>query len=234
MTEPTPSRGDLPDTPGPGDEAGDDLIAVTALDCRFPGALGTAAYWDLLVAGRSGLTRHGERELAERGVPAGLLANPAHIPVSGVIDGQDLFDPEPFGLTDAEAAVMDPQQRLFLEACLRALESAGHGGGAGAGAVGVFAGAAHSDYLTRNLADRYAASATDPVGSLQAALAGVADYLPLHVAHRLALTPEWTKGMAGSLRVEGDDDFAKAVKASPIRFVGPAVMGGRGELALGS
>jgi hypothetical protein len=50
---------------------------------------------------------------------------------------------------------------------------------------------------------------------------------------RLALTPEWTKGMAGSLRVEGKDDFAEAVKASPIRFVGPAVMGGRGELAFG-
>jgi hypothetical protein len=50
---------------------------------------------------------------------------------------------------------------------------------------------------------------------------------------RLALTPEWTKGMAGSLRVEGEDGFAVAVKASPIRFVGPAVMGGKGELAFG-
>lgn len=50
---------------------------------------------------------------------------------------------------------------------------------------------------------------------------------------RLVLQPEWTKGMAGSLRVHGDDDFAKAVMASPIRFVGPAVMGGGGELAFG-
>jgi hypothetical protein len=50
---------------------------------------------------------------------------------------------------------------------------------------------------------------------------------------RLALSPEWTKGMAGSLRVEGDDDFAEAVKASPIRFVGPAVIGGTGRLAFG-
>ena len=50
---------------------------------------------------------------------------------------------------------------------------------------------------------------------------------------RLTLTPEWTKGMAGSLRVVGDDDFAEAVKASPIRFVGPAVMGGGGEFAFG-
>ncbi|MFM9442373.1 SDR family NAD(P)-dependent oxidoreductase [Streptomyces acidiscabies] len=166
----------------------DELIAVTALDCRFPGAPDTEAFWDLLVAGRSGLTRHTGEELAANGVPDRLRRNPAHVPVSGVIDGQDLFDPEPFGLTDSEAALMDPQQRLFLEACWRALERAGHGGGAGAGAVGVFAGAAHSDYLTRNLARRYADSAADPVGSLQAAVSGVADYLPLHVAHRLGLT----------------------------------------------
>ncbi|WP_155060258.1 type I polyketide synthase [Streptomyces blattellae] len=175
----------VPESP---DGRDDDLIAVTALDCLFPGAPDTEAFWDLLVAGRSGLTRHAGEELAQSGVPNRLRRNPAYVPVSGVIDGQDLFDPEPFGLTDSEAAVMDPQQRLFLEACWRALERAGHGGGAGAGAVGVFAGSAHSDYLTRNLARRYADSAADPVGSLQAAVSGVADYLPLHVAHRLALT----------------------------------------------
>jgi len=50
---------------------------------------------------------------------------------------------------------------------------------------------------------------------------------------RLTLTPEWTKAMAGSLRVEGEDDFADAIKSSPVRFVGPAVLGGGGELAFG-
>jgi hypothetical protein len=53
------------------------------------------------------------------------------------------------------------------------------------------------------------------------------------VTARLTLTPVWTKAMVGSLRVEGDDDFAQAIKASPIRFVGPAVQGGGGELAFG-
>jgi hypothetical protein len=50
---------------------------------------------------------------------------------------------------------------------------------------------------------------------------------------RLVLIPEWTKAMAGSLRVEGKDDFATAIKGSPVRFVGPAVLGGGGELAFG-
>ncbi|RNG36054.1 type I polyketide synthase [Streptomyces botrytidirepellens] len=168
--------------------SGEPLIAVTALDCRFPGAPDTEAFWDLLVSARHGLTRHSERELADRGVPRRLRTHPAYVPVGGVIDSQDRFDPVPFGIGDFEAALMDPQQRLFLEACSRALERAGHGGGTGAGAVGVFAGSAHSDYLMHNLAHRYNVAATDPVGSLQTAMATVPDYLPLHVAHRLDLT----------------------------------------------
>jgi hypothetical protein len=39
--------------------------------------------------------------------------------------------------------------------------------------------------------------------------------------------------MVGFLRVEGKDDFAKAIMASPIRFVGPARIGGGGEFAFG-
>jgi hypothetical protein len=50
---------------------------------------------------------------------------------------------------------------------------------------------------------------------------------------RLLLTPQWTRAMVGVLQVEGKDAFAKAVKASPIRFVGPAMVGGGGELAFG-
>lgn len=53
------------------------------------------------------------------------------------------------------------------------------------------------------------------------------------VTARLVLRPEWIKGMAGSLRVLGDDAFAEAVKASPVRFVGPALLGGGGELVFG-
>jgi hypothetical protein len=50
---------------------------------------------------------------------------------------------------------------------------------------------------------------------------------------RLVLSPVWTQAMVGSLRVEGKDAFAQAVKASPIRFVGPAMLGGTGELVFG-
>jgi hypothetical protein len=49
-------------------------------------------------------------------------------------------------------------------------------------------------------------------------------------AARLVLQPAWSWPLVGSLRVEGKGDLAKALKASPIRFVGPLYRGGRGEL----
>ncbi|MFG1706605.1 SDR family NAD(P)-dependent oxidoreductase [Nonomuraea sp. M3C6] len=167
-----------------------DLIAVTGLACRFPGAPDADALWRLLVEEREGLTRLTDDELAERGVPRKLRGDPAYVPVAGLIEGQDLFDPEPFGLTDGEAALMDPQQRLFLEICWRALEQAGHGGGRGAGAVGVFAGAAQSAYLAANLTGRWdpTGGGADPGGSLQTAISTQTDYLPAQVAYRLDLT----------------------------------------------
>jgi hypothetical protein len=46
----------------------------------------------------------------------------------------------------------------------------------------------------------------------------------------LALSPVWSRALVGSLRVEGKGDLAKALKSSPIRFVGPAYTCGGGEV----
>lgn len=42
--------------------------------------------------------------------------------------------------------------------------------------------------------------------------------------------PTWTRPLVGVLTVEGKDDLAKALKASPTRFVGPLYFGGSAEL----
>ncbi|MFC8848041.1 MULTISPECIES: SDR family NAD(P)-dependent oxidoreductase [unclassified Micromonospora] len=165
-------------------------IAVTAVAGRFPGAPDTDRFWQLLHDGRQGLTRFTDDELAAQAVPTALRRHPDYVPVGGLIDGQELFDPAPFGLTDAEAALTDPQHRLFLEAAWQALERSGHGGGTGVEAVGVFAGAAQSAYLTANLHGRWdpTGGGPDPLGSLETAIATQADYLPLQTAYRLGLT----------------------------------------------
>ncbi len=48
----------------------------------------------------------------------------------------------------------------------------------------------------------------------------------------LTLTPQWASPMVGALKVEGKDDLAKALSASPVRFVGPRYHGGGGEIHL--
>jgi hypothetical protein len=44
------------------------------------------------------------------------------------------------------------------------------------------------------------------------------------------LQPTWMRPLVGVLTVEGKDDLAKALKASPTRFVGPLYFGGGAEL----
>ncbi len=165
-------------------------VAVIGLACRFPGAADADAFWEMLRSGRQGLTRFTDADLASRGVSKQQRTHPRFVPVGGLIEGQDCFDPAPFGFTDAEAALLDPQHRLFLECVWHALEHAGHGGGRGAGAVGVFAGAMHSSYLASNLFDRWdpTGAGPDPLASLQTAISTQADYLPLQVAYRLDLS----------------------------------------------
>jgi hypothetical protein len=46
----------------------------------------------------------------------------------------------------------------------------------------------------------------------------------------LELSPQWSQPLVGSFRVEGKGDLAKALKASPIRFVGPLYRGGGAKL----
>jgi hypothetical protein len=47
----------------------------------------------------------------------------------------------------------------------------------------------------------------------------------------VVLSPAYERAMAGSLKVDGKDDFAKALKASPTRFAGPVYIGGAGSIA---
>jgi len=46
----------------------------------------------------------------------------------------------------------------------------------------------------------------------------------------MTLRAEWSRPLVGVLSVEGKDDLARALKASPIRFVGPRHLNGSAEL----
>ena len=162
-------------------------IAVIGLAGRFPGASSIERLWNLLRDGQDGLSRFSFEELAESGVPADVAGAADYVPVSGIVEGFDLFDAEFFGVAPAETAVMDPQQRLVLETSWRALEDAGYARPDLAGRIGVFAGVGVNSYLLNVVAP----SLDGVLGQgkhLGLLFASEKDFVATRVAYRLGLS----------------------------------------------
>lgn len=123
-----------------------DGIAVVGMAGRFPGAPDIDAFWRLLHEGRSGLTEFSLRELQEARVIAANDDPQGYIRVRGVLDDEAYFDAGYFGYAPAEAALLDPQARLFLECAASALENAGYGSPAHRDPVALFASSRRSEY----------------------------------------------------------------------------------------
>ncbi len=129
----------------------EERIAIIGLAGRFAGAPTANDLAAMLEAGRTGVSFFSDRELLAAGIPASLVADPAYVKARCALDGADLFDAAFFSLTPRDAALLDPQQRLFLEQCWAALEDAGQAGEARPRRVGVFASASRSTYQTHLL-----------------------------------------------------------------------------------
>ncbi|MGZ8245714.1 SDR family NAD(P)-dependent oxidoreductase, partial [Methylomagnum sp.] len=124
-------------------------IAVIGLAGRFPGARDAEEFWRLLAEGRSGVVEVPPTrwDTAEHYDPTGKADAKTLSKWGGFLDGIDEFDPLFFGIAPAEAELMDPQQRLFLQTAYHALEHAGHTGISAAGSrCGVFVGVGRGDY----------------------------------------------------------------------------------------
>ncbi|HYH19581.1 MAG TPA: SDR family NAD(P)-dependent oxidoreductase [Azospirillum sp.] len=126
-------------------------IAVVGLACRLPGADSPDAFWRLLRDGEEAITRFTAEELEAAGLDPAVTGQPGFVAAKGVLAEADAFDAGFFGFSPREAALMDPQQRVFLECAWMALEDAGHDPKAHPGAIGVFAGSILSMYMLNNL-----------------------------------------------------------------------------------
>ncbi|MEQ8825280.1 MAG: SDR family NAD(P)-dependent oxidoreductase [Filomicrobium sp.] len=174
-------------TAEPKRRANDCAIAVIGMAGRFPGADTVDELWQLVLQGRSTLRNFSEQELRTRGVPEALIKDPAYVKTGAVLEDVGNFDPRFWGISEAEATIMDPQQRLFLEACWHALEDAGHRPNDADGNIGVFAGCYLPGYLIHHLG---AAKHFDPADPTRAHLSEVGndkDYLASRVAYLMNL-----------------------------------------------
>lgn len=123
-----------------------DKVAVVGLSIRAAGVRDAADFWDLVSTGRSGRHEFSVHELEQRGVPERRHKDPAYVPVAYPMADSLAFDVRAFGVTPSEAEHTDPQHRVILQACYRAVESAGSFIGALPDRIGVFLGSRASDY----------------------------------------------------------------------------------------
>lgn len=159
-------------------------IAVIGMAARVPGADDIDQYWRNIVEGAESITRFSDSELIAFGRSEEEIRSPYFVPAHGVINDSDRFDAEFFGYSAREAALIDPQQRVFLETAYHALEAAGYARAPDA-LTGVFAGASASTYLARHA---LMAGATNPAAAFQANYSNHVDFLATRIAYKLGLT----------------------------------------------
>src|SRR4051794_41728852 len=107
------------------------------MSARFPGAADLDAYWANLVGGVESLTIFPTDEPVD------------HVPTAGVIEDADHFDAAFFGCSPAEALILDPQHRLFLECAREALEDAGCDASTYTATIGVYSESSQPDQFWR-------------------------------------------------------------------------------------
>lgn len=129
-------------------------LAIIGMSGRFPDARNVEQFWLNLVNGKKSLRALSADELSDEGIPPSLLRDEHYVRVAAPLDQIAEFDAALFGLTHEEAALIDPQYRLFLECAWEALEHAGCALDEQGVTAGVFAGAAFNRYLLKNLATR--------------------------------------------------------------------------------
>lgn len=159
-------------------------IAIIGMAGRFPGSDSVAEFWQNLLAGKSGIRDVSEAELRQIGVPEEVFAQPNYVRRTASISSAKNFDAPFFGYGQAEARLLDPQQRLFLEYSWAALESAGYIPDEIDVPVGVYAGCGLNRYLLTNMDIN---TTNFDIDEFQKMIASDKDFLATRVAYKLNL-----------------------------------------------
>lgn len=149
-----------------------DAIAVIGFAGRFPETKDVDEFWRHLLAGDELITRF-----------PGAWEGGA-TPAYGITPEAEWFDAEFFDYSPAEALLIDPQQRVFLECCSEALERAGCDPARYSGAIGVYAGTGASSWAEQLRADKSVDSASR---RFQLHVTNTGDFLTMRVSYKLGL-----------------------------------------------
>ena len=157
-------------------DEGTERVAVTGMACRFPGAGDVDSFWRNLTSGIDSVTRGQPRP-----VPGG---SGTYTPARGLLASPEWFDADYFGYLPVQARIIAPQQRVFLECGVEALEHAGVDAERFTGGIGVYAGGTETGYAQVVKAAR---DTLPPVSDWEILIANGTDFLASRLAYKLGL-----------------------------------------------
>lgn len=163
---------------------GDD-VAITGIALRAPGANDVNTFWQLTAEGASTFRSVSRTESERFGYTAAQIDDDAFVSVISALDDIDAFDNDAFDVSARDAALMDPQQRVFLECARMALDDAGIGENTSL-TIGVFGSSSSSTYLTGPV--RAAGLWDESDLNFSALLANDKDFLSTRASYALGLT----------------------------------------------
>ncbi|MFY0524636.1 SDR family NAD(P)-dependent oxidoreductase [Archangium gephyra] len=147
---PAPAPAPEPVQPRPQPRAtSSEPIAIIGVSGTFPRSADLDAFWRHLEQGNDLIEEIPPSRWDWRAVHGDALSEPdrTHVKWGSFIDGVEHFDAAFFRITPREAALMDPQHRLFLQTAWHTLEDAGYRPTSLAGSrTGVFVGIGTTDY----------------------------------------------------------------------------------------
>ncbi|WP_199852744.1 beta-ketoacyl synthase N-terminal-like domain-containing protein, partial [Aquimarina sp. Aq78] len=124
-------------------------IAVVGMAGQFPEAGDVEVFWQNIAQGKNCISEIPKKrwDIDKYYQKGEAVAGKTYSKWMGALEGYDLFDPLFFNISPIEAESMDPQQRLFLEACWHTIEHAGYNPHVLSGSkCGVYVGCAYGDY----------------------------------------------------------------------------------------
>jgi acyl transferase domain-containing protein/aryl carrier-like protein len=111
--------------------AGPTPVAVIGMSGRYPGARNLAELWERLKQGESCITeipasRWSLERFYHSNVDEAVELGKSYGKWGGFLEDHAAFDPLFFNISAKDAAMISPQERLFLETCWHALEDGGY------------------------------------------------------------------------------------------------------------
>ena len=165
-------------------EKKDTDIAIIGLSGRFPGAANIQEFWDNLCNGVECISRFTDEQVLEEGVNPELLKKSGYVKSWGILNDVDKFDANFFGYNPREAEILDPQQRIFLEECWKALETAGYDSERYQGKIGVYASVGMNHYI-QNIKESRGSQGL--ASDYQIMISNDKDFLATRVAYKMNL-----------------------------------------------